>query len=382
MKIVIAPDSFKESLSADKCCQAIKAGFSTIFPDAEYVCLPVADGGEGTVDAMVAATGGKIVSLEVSGPMEDTVMGFYGLTGDGKTAIIEMAAASGLMLVEPQARNPLLASSYGTGELIRHALDAGIRHIILGIGGSATVDGGMGMAQALGVRFLDAHGVSLSAGGDHLSRLASIDMKLCDPRIQACCIEVACDVDNPLVGPRGAAAVFGPQKGATPEMVDELENGLLNYARVLQSLTGEDISQVPGGGAAGGMGIAAGIFLQAKMKPGIEIVLQAVQLEQSIKDASLVITGEGRIDSQTVGGKAPIGVASLAKRHHVPVIGIAGVLGEGVEVVHHHGIDAVFSILPRLAPLAEVLASGEINLYHCARNIACAMKLGQAINLR
>ena len=334
------------------------------------------------MDAMVAATGGKVVSLEVCGPMGEKVMGFYGLTGDGKTAIIEMAAASGLMLVEPQARNPLLASSYGTGELIRHALDAGIRHIILGIGGSATVDGGMGMAQALGVRFLDVQGTSLRAGGGSLSRLASIDLQQCDPRLTACRIEVACDVDNPLVGPRGAARVFGPQKGATPEMVEKLEEGLLNYAHVLRTLTGEDVSQVAGGGAAGGMGIAAAIFLQAIMKPGIEIVLQAVQLEQSIKDASLVITGEGRIDSQTVGGKAPIGVASVAMQHHVPVIGIAGVLGEGVEVVHDHGIDAVFSILPRLAPLAEVLASGETNLYHCARNIACAMKLGQAINLR
>ena len=302
MKIVIAPDSFKESLSADQCCQAIKAGFSAIFPDAEYICLPVADGGEGTVDAMVAATGGKVISVEVCGPMGEPVKGFYGLTGDGKTAIIEMAAASGLMLVEPQARNPLLASSYGTGELIRHALDTGIRHIILGIGGSATVDGGMGMAQALGVRFLDAQGAPLSAGGGNLSRLARIDLQHCDPRLKACRIDVACDVDNPLVGPRGAARVFGPQKGATPEMVERLEEGLLNYAHVLQTLTGEDVAQVAGGGAAGGMGIAAVIFLRASMKPGIEIVLQAIQLEQAIQDAALVITGEGRIDSQTVGG--------------------------------------------------------------------------------
>lgn len=210
MKIVIAPDSFKESLSADQCCQAIKAGFSAIFPDAEYICLPVADGGEGTVDAMVAATGGKVISVEVCGPMGEPVKGFYGLTGDGKTAIIEMAAASGLMLVEPQARNPLLASSYGTGELIRHALDTGIRHIILGIGGSATVDGGMGMAQALGVRFLDAQGAPLSAGGGSLSRLARIDLQHCDPRLKACRIDVACDVDNPLVGPRGAARGIRP----------------------------------------------------------------------------------------------------------------------------------------------------------------------------
>ncbi|EIS5624353.1 glycerate kinase [Escherichia coli] len=327
MKIVIAPDSFKESLSAEKCCQAIKAGFSTVFPDAHYICLPIADGGEGTVDAMVAATGGNIVTLEVCGPIGEKVNAFYGLTGDGKTVVIEMAAASGLMLVAPEKRNPLLASSFGTGELIRHALDNGIRHIILGIGGSATVDGGMGMAQALGVRFLDADGQVLAANGGNLARVASIEMDECDPRLANCHIEVACDVDNPLVGPRGAAAVF----------------------------------------------------LNADIKPGIEIVLRAVNLEQAVQGAALVITGEGRIDSQTAGGKAPLGVASVAKQFNVPVIGIAGVLGDGVEVVHQYGIDAVFSILPRLAPLAEVLASGETNLFNSARNIACAIKIGQGI---
>ncbi|EEW0909473.1 glycerate kinase [Escherichia coli] len=334
MKIVIAPDSFKESLSAEKCCQAIKAGFSTLFPDANYICLPIADGGEGTVDAMVAATGGNIVTLEVCGPMGEKVNAFYGLTGDGKTAVIEMAAASGLMLVAPEKRNPLLASSFGTGELIRHALDNGIRHIILGIGGSATVDGGMGMAQALGVRFLDADGQVLAANGGNLARVASIEMEECDPRLANSHIEVACDVDNPLVGARGAA---------------------------------------------GGMGIAAAVFLNADIKPGIEIVLNAVNLAQAVQGAALVITGEGRIDSQTAGGKAPLGVASVAKQFNVPVIGIAGVLGDGVEVVHQYGIDAVFSILPRLAPLAEVLASGETNLFNSARNIACAIKIGQGI---
>lgn len=340
MKIVIAPDSFKESLSAEKCCQAIKAGFSTIFPDAHYICLPIADGGEGTVEAMVAATGGNIVTLEVCGPMGETVNAFYGLTGDGKTAVIEMAAASGLMLVAPEKRNPLLASSFGTGELIRHAL---------------------------------------AANGGNLARVASIEMDECDPRLANCHIEVACDVDNPLVGARGAAAVFGPQKGATPEMVEELEQGLQNYARVLQQQTEINVCQMAGGGAAGGMGIAAAVFLNADIKPGIEIVLNAVNLAQAVQGAALVITGEGRIDSQTAGGKAPLGVASVAKQFNVPVIGIAGVLGDGVEVVHQYGIDAVFSILPRLAPLAEVLASGETNLFNSARNIACAIKIGQGI---
>ena len=379
MKIIIAPDSFKESVSASRCAQAIKAGFVSIFPQAECVCLPIADGGEGTVEAMVEATDGKMVMLPVMGPMGDFVGAFYGLSGDGQTAFIEMAAASGLMLVPAGERNPLRATSYGTGELIRHALDAGVRHIILGIGGSATVDGGMGMAQALGARFLDERGESVGLGGGALQRLVKIDLSDLDPRLHDCRIEVACDVDNPLLGERGAAAVFGPQKGACIEMVAVLERGLQNYARVMLAATGQDVAPMVGGGAAGGMGAAARVFLNATLKSGIDIVLEAVHLEEALRDADLVITGEGRMDSQTVGGKAPIGVARIAKKDDIPVIGIAGVLGDGVEAVHQHGIDAVFSILPALAPLAEVLDRGEQNLYACARNIACAIKLGQQI---
>lgn len=379
MKIIIAPDSFKESVSASRCAQAIKAGFVSIFPQAECVCLPIADGGEGTVEAMVEATDGKMVMLPVMGPMGDFVGAFYGLSGDGQTAFIEMAAASGLMLVPAGERNPLRATSYGTGELIRHALDAGVRHIILGIGGSATVDGGMGMAQALGARFLDERGESVGLGGGALQRLVKIDLSDLDPRLHDCRIEVACDVDNPLLGERGAAAVFGPQKGACIEMVAVLERGLQNYARVMLAATGQDVAPMVGGGAAGGMGAAARVFLNATLKSGIDIVLEAVHLEEALRDADLVITGEGRMDSQTVGGKAPIGVARIAKKYDIPVIGIAGVLGDGVEAVHQHGIDAVFSILPALAPLAEVLDCGEQNLYACARNIACAIKLGQQI---
>lgn len=379
MKIIIAPDSFKESVSASRCAQAIKAGFVSIFPQAECVCLPIADGGEGTVEAMVEATDGKMVMLPVMGPMGDFVGAFYGLSGDGQTAFIEMAAASGLMLVPAGERNPLRATSYGTGELIRHALDAGVRHIILGIGGSATVDGGMGMAQALGARFLDERGESVGLGGGALQRLVKIDLSDLDPRLHDCRIEVACDVDNPLLGERGAAAVFGPQKGACIEMVAVLDRGLQNYARVMLAATGQDVAAMVGGGAAGGMGAAARVFLNATLKSGIDIVLEAVHLEEALRDADLVITGEGRMDSQTVGGKAPIGVARIAKKYDIPVIGIAGVLGDGVEAVHQHGIDAVFSILPALAPLAEVLDRGEQNLYACARNIACAIKLGQQI---
>lgn len=266
MKIIIAPDSFKESVSASRCAQAIKAGFVSIFPQAECVCLPIADGGEGTVEAMVEATDGKMVMLPVMGPMGDFVGAFYGLSGDGQTAFIEMAAASGLMLVPAGERNPLRATSYGTGELIRHALDAGVRHIILGIGGSATVDGGMGMAQALGARFLDERGESVGLGGGALQRLVKIDLSDLDPRLHDCRIEVACDVDNPLLGERGAAAVFGPQKGACIEMVAVLERGLQNYARVMLAATGQDVAAMVGGGAAGGMGAAARVFLNATLK--------------------------------------------------------------------------------------------------------------------
>lgn len=379
MKIIIAPDSFKESVSASRCAQAIKAGFTSIFPQAECICLPIADGGEGTVEAMVEATAGKMVMLPVMGPMGDFVGAFYGLSGDGQTAFIEMAAASGLMLVPPGERNPLRATSYGTGELIRHALDAGVRHIILGIGGSATVDGGMGMAQALGARFVDERGENVGLGGGALQRLVNVDLRDLDPRLRECRIDVACDVDNPLLGERGAAAVFGPQKGACVEMVAVLERGLHNYARVLLAATGQDVTTIAGGGAAGGMGAAARVFLNATLKSGIDIVLEAVHLEEALRDADLAITGEGRMDSQTVGGKAPVGVARLAKKHGIPVIGIAGVLGDGVEAVHQHGIDAVFSILPALAPLDEVLERGEQNLYACARNIACAIRVGQNI---
>ena len=379
MKIVIAPDSYKESLSALDVATAIEQGFREVYSDAEYVKLPVADGGEGTVEAMVAATQGCRIAVTVTGPLGEPVEAFFGLSGDKQCAFIEMAAASGLESVPPARRNPLLTTSWGTGELIRHALDAGVRHIILGIGGSATVDGGMGMAQALGARFVDERGESVGLGGGALERLVNVDLRDLDPRLRECRIDVACDVDNPLLGERGAAAVFGPQKGACAGMVAVLERGLENYAQVLLAATGQDVTAMVGGGAAGGMGAAARVFLNATLKSGIDIVLEAVHLEEALRDADLVITGEGRMDSQTVGGKAPVGVARIAKKHGIPVIGIAGVLGDGVEAVHQHGIDAVFSILPALAPLAEVLDRGEQNLYACARNIACAIKLGQTL---
>ena len=376
MKIVIAPDSYKESLSALEVAQAVEAGFRQVFPDADYVLVPVADGGEGTVDAMVAATGGRKETVTVSGPLGEPVEAFYGLTGDGDTAVIEMAAASGLALVPPDRRNPLLTNSRGTGELIRAALDAGARRFILGIGGSAINDGGAGMVQALGVRLLDLEGRELDGSGGDLARLERIDVSALDPRLAECRIEVACDVDNPLTGARGASAVFGPQKGATPEMVQALDANLARLARIVGRDLGVAVDTVPGAGAAGGMGAAMLAFFGATLKPGIEIVTAAVDLDTHVRDADLVITGEGRIDFQTVHGKTPIGVARVAKRHGKPVIGIAGSLGAEVGVVHAHGIDAVFSVLGKPCTLDEALRDAAANVELTARNVAAVLRIG------
>ncbi|ADW71929.1 glycerate kinase [Rahnella aceris] len=376
MKIIIAPDSFKESLSAECAAMAIEDGFRAVFPELEAVRLPVADGGEGTVDALIAATGGHRIDIEVTDPQGHRVRGFYGVNGKGDCAVIEMAAASGLMLVPAGQRDPLAATSFGTGELIRHALDGGIRHIILGIGGSATVDGGIGMVQALGGRFTDAQGIDLPWGGAALAQLAAIDLSQLDPRLAQCRIEVACDVENPLTGPCGAAAVFGPQKGASVQDVQVLDAALAHLAAVIFRHLGVNVLEWPGGGAAGGMGVAARLFLRGNMRSGIDIIMDAIGLDEAMQGATLVITGEGRLDQQTINGKAPVGVARLAQRYHVPVIGLAGILGEGVEVVHQHGLEAVFSILPRLAPLETVLEQGEENLRYAAQNLARVYRLG------
>ena len=287
-----------------------------------------------------------------------------------------MAAASGLMLVPAAARDPLRTSSRGTGELIRAALDAGARRFILGIGGSATNDGGAGMVQALGARLLDADGRDVEGSGGGLARLERIDVSALDPRLKECRIEVACDVDNPLTGPRGASAVFGPQKGATPEMVQVLDANLARFARIVERDLGVAVDQVPGAGAAGGMGAAMLAFFGATLKPGIEIVTAAVDLDAHVRDADLVITGEGRIDFQTVHGKTPIGVARVAKRHGKPVIGIAGSLGANVGVVHEHGIDAVFSVLSKPCTLDEALRDAPANVELTARNVAAVLRMG------
>ena len=379
MKIVIAPDSYKESLSALEVATAIERGFREIFPSANYVKLPVADGGEGTVEAMVAATQGRIIHVPVTGPLGEPVEGFYGLSGDDQSAFIEMAAASGLELVPPSQRNPLKTTSWGTGELIRHALDAGVKHIIIGIGGSATNDGGAGMVQALGAKLLDAAQKPVGLGGGELATLAHIDLTGLDKRLKACRIEVACDVTNPLTGEEGATAVFGPQKGATPEMIVNLDNALAHYAQVIARDLDIDVLSLSGGGAAGGMGAALYAFCGAQLRQGIEIVTDALHLADQVADADLVITGEGRIDSQTIHGKVPVGVAKVAKRFNKPVIGIAGSLTADVGVVHEHGIDAVFSVIYTICSLEDALENASENVRMAARNIAAALKVGQGM---
>jgi glycerate kinase len=374
-KIVIAPDSYKESLTALQVASTIAAALRRQLPDAEVVEVPVADGGEGTLDALVDATGGRRYTASVRGPLGQPVDATWGLLGDGRTAIIEMAAASGLPLVPPDQRNPLVTSTEGTGQLIRAALDAGARRFILAIGGSATNDGGSGMMRALGVRFLDAAGDGLPPGGLALARLARIDMSGVDPRLAHCSFDVACDVDNPLTGPRGASAVFGPQKGATPEMVTQLDAALAHYARIVHEQLGIDVDAVPGAGAAGGVGAAALAFLRGTLRPGIDIVLGAVGLEARLAGADLVITGEGRLDGQTIFGKTPIGVARMAKRFGLPVIAIGGCLREDVDVVHEHGIDAVFDCVHKAMPVEEALAGAQANLERVARNVAALLAL-------
>ena len=378
MKIVIAPDSFKESLSAMQVATAIQQGFSEIYPDAEYVKLPMADGGEGTVISMVEATKGQYLNEIVTGPLGLPVEGFWGLMGDGKTAVIEMAAASGLHHVPVEQRNPLLTTSHGTGELILAALDRGVERIILGIGGSATNDGGAGMMQALGASFKNGRGEQLEVGGGALCELADIDLAGVDPRLAAVSITVACDVNNPLCGPSGASAIFGPQKGATPQMVKTLDAALFSYGSLIEKITGNPVLNAAGAGAAGGMGAALLGLLNAELKPGIDIVIKALELDNLIADADLVITGEGRIDSQSIHGKTPIGVARSAKRYNKPVIALAGGLTSDHQVVHDHGLDAVFSVLTRVVTLPEALREAEENLRVTARNIASVWKMARA----
>lgn len=358
MRVVVAPDSYKGSMTAAEAAEAMARGVRRLWPDAEVTMVPMADGGEGTVQALVDATGGEVVKATVTGPLGEPVEAFFGLMGDGETAVIEMAAASGLPLVPADQRNPLRTTTFGTGELICRALDRGARRLIIGIGGSATNDGGIGMAQALGIRFLDRNGQELGFGGGVLPQLDRIDMSGLDPRLNGFPVTVACDVDNPLTGPRGASAVFGPQKGATPAMVTALDQGLAHLAEVLRRDLGRDVEQEPGAGAAGGLGGGLIAFLGGTLRRGVEIVVEAAQLPATLAGADLCLTGEGGTDFQTVRGKTPMGVARAAKAHGIPVICISGGLGREYRQVYDVGIDAVASLAPGPMDLKDAMARG------------------------
>ena len=358
MRVVVAPDSFKGSLSALRVAEAMERGIRTVFPEAEVLKVPIADGGEGTVEALVAATGGRVEHATVRGPLGEPVRALWGVLGDGETAVVEMAAVSGLPLVPEARRDPRATTTFGTGELMRAALDAGLSKLVIGIGGSATNDGGAGMARAFGIRFLDASGRELPDGGAALSRLDRIDLSGLDPRLARAEILVACDVDNPLTGPRGASAVYGPQKGATPEIVRELDAALARFAAVARASTGRDVAEVPGAGAAGGLGAGLLFFTPARLRPGVAIVLEAIGFDEMVKDAHLVVTGEGRTDFQSAMGKAPAGVAAVARRHGVPVVCLAGGLGQGADDLMSQGVDALASIVPQPMTLEECMARG------------------------
>ncbi|AJF07852.1 glycerate kinase [Geoalkalibacter subterraneus] len=379
LHIIVAPDSFKDSLSAVAAAEAMERGIHAVFPTAEVVHAPMADGGEGTVQALVDATGGQILRQQVAGPLGDPVEAHWGILGDGETALIEMAAASGLALVPPADRDPRITTTYGTGQLIKAALDKGLRRIIVGLGGSATNDGGTGMAQALGAHFLDAEGRSLPPGGAALADLDRIDLSGADPRLQDTEILVACDVDNPLCGPSGASAVYGPQKGASAQVVAELDRALACFAEVARQTTGRDIANQPGAGAAGGLGAGLLFLTRCEFRPGIDLVLEIVDFPHLLQNADLVVTGEGCTDAQTACGKAPVGIAALAGKHQVPVVCLSGALGDDSEEVLKKGVDALMSIPARPMTLEECLDSAATLVEEATARLFRCLKVGMGM---
>ena len=379
MKIIIAPQAFKGSISAIKVAEAMSEGALKIFPKAKIVICPVADGGDGTLETLVDISNGEINKCSVHNPMGKIIDAEWGAMGDGKTAVIEMARSSGLALLDPKKLNPLKASTYGLGELIQDALNKGFKKFIIGIGGSATNDAGAGMAQALGVKLLDGKGVEIAPGGINLMNLNTIDMSGIDDRILDSDFQIACDVTNPLTGPEGASEVYGPQKGATRKMIDDLDASLQNFNEIVIKTFNKDLSKVPGAGAAGGLGAGMITFTDATLRTGIDIVLDAVELNEKIAKADLVITGEGAMDFQTIYDKAPIGVAKIAKQHGIPTIGISGMLGKNYQIVHEHGIDAAVSIvtgpmtLPEASEKSYELISNSVS--ECLRLINIGFKI-------
>ncbi|MDE7153254.1 MAG: glycerate kinase [Muribaculaceae bacterium] len=377
-KILFAFDSFKGSLTSIEVGEAASRGAKKVFPQVETVVVPVADGGEGTVEAVVGATGGEIVTAVVTGPLGDKVEAAYGISGD--TAIIEMAAASGLPLVPPQKRNPWITTSRGTGELIRDAIARGCRKFLIGIGGSATNDAGTGMLRALGFRFLDKEGTDVAEGGGATGRIAFIDTSEVLPQLAECSFTVACDVTNPLTGPSGASHVFGPQKGADTAMTEALDRSLASFARVVEELKGTDLSTYPGAGAAGGLGFAFLAFLEATLEPGVEMVLEAIGFDRCLTDADLAFTGEGRLDTQTPMGKTPAGVLRHCRRFGVPVIAVGGSLQpDAVQLLEETGFAAVFPVIPAPMSLSEALMPdvAAANVERTVEQILRTLKLGK-----
>ncbi|MGX1175623.1 glycerate kinase [Pseudomonas sp. R151218B TE3479] len=370
MKIIIAPDSFKDSLSAQGVADAIAQGLAQVWPDAQLVKCPMADGGEGTVESVLAACNGEWRHTRVRGPLGTPVEARWGWLADSRTAIIEMAEASGLQLVPPDQRDACSSSTYGTGELIRAALDEGAGRVILAIGGSATNDGGAGAMQALGVALLDEHEQPLVPGGQALAHLSRIDLGDLDPRLAQVSFEIAADVDNPLCGPHGASAVFGPQKGASVRQVQDLDRALGHFADHCARSLGRDVRDEPGSGAAGGLGFAAKAFLRAQFRTGVDVVAQLTGLADAIEGADLVITGEGRFDAQTLRGKTPFGVARIARQHGVPVLVIAGTLGEGYQALYEYGIDAAFALASGPMTLQQACLDAPRLLSERAQDIA------------
>ena len=370
MNILIAPDSFKDCLSAREVASALSKGIQKILPDASLVMVPMADGGECTVESVIDATGGKRLKIPVMDPLMRKISSFYGITGDGKTAVIEMAAASGLELLKPEERDPWITSTYGTGQLIADALDQGCSKIMLGIGGSATNDCGAGMAEALGIRFSGKFGKLSARGGGALGEVESVHMEGLDERIAGTSFVVACDVNNPLTGPRGASAIYGPQKGADRAMVEKLDRNLAHFAGVIESQLGKEISRVPGAGAAGGLGAGMMAFLDARLMRGIQMIAELNNLEKLIRQADLVITGEGKMDAQTQFGKTPHGVAQLAKEHGKVVIGVAGTLEEDAGVLYQEGFDLLIPIQEKPVDLATALAGAGPLLERTGERIA------------
>ncbi|WP_270253472.1 glycerate kinase [Lactobacillus johnsonii] len=368
-KYVVAPDSFKESMTAKEVCDAMEKGIKKADSAAEVIKVPMADGGEGTVDSLVDATNGQRVMVEVTGPIGNKISAYYGILGNGTTAVIEMAKASGLEIVEKKKRNPMITTTFGTGELIRDALDHNVKEIIIGLGGSSTNDGGSGMAQALGAKLLDKNNYQISFGGGNLDKLDKIDISNLDSRLQDVKIILASDVTNPLIGKDGASRVFGPQKGATPEMVEKLENNLQHYAKIIKRDLNKDVASVSGAGAAGGLGAGLMAFTTCKMRQGVDIAIEVTKLEEKVKSADYVFTGEGGTDFQTKFGKTPYGVAKLGKKYHKPVISLAGYLGEGIDSLYSEGFTAIFGIIPGVCDLSTALKNGPSNVARTTENI-------------